>query len=320
MKSWITTLLIGVSLCRGSSAQADSNRTIRLVVPFDAGGPADLVARILAERLGPALGGTVIVENRRGANGMIAMGQVARAKPDGSTLVFATSGMLTISPVLYRSLPYSPLRDFVPVSRVVVNGTALVVAPNIPANNMHELVEYAKQRDSPLTLGSAGVGNVTHLYVELLKRSTNLDMMHVPYKGIAPAMIDVVGGHIDAVFADFPISLPQVRAGKVKVIGIVGTMRSAAAPDIPTIAEQGYPGVDGASWFGILAPAETPPQTVRRLNEAIANVLNETDVKSRLNAAGSERAPTTPEQMATLIRAEQGKWAAIIRSHNLPMK
>lgn len=312
--------MIGLVLCAGSGAQAESHGVIRLVVPFDPGGPADLVARIIADKLGHELRGTVIVDNKRGANGMIAMRHVARSKPDGSTLIFATSGMLTISPVLYRSLPYSPLRDFVPVSRVVVNGTALVVGPDIPANNMRDLVEYAKQQNAPLLVGSAGVGNVTHLYVELLKSSILLEMTHVPYKGIAPALIDVAAGHIHAVFADFPIALPQVRAGKVKVVGIVGTTRNAAAPDIPTIAEQGYPGVDGASWFGILAPAKTPPQTVRRLNEAIANVLNDNDVISKLNAAGSDRAPTTPQQMATLIRAEQGKWAAIIRSHNLPMK
>lgn len=302
------------------AVQAQGGRTVRLMVPFAAGGPADFVARTLAAKLGDPLNATVIVENRPGANGSIAAQAVSSAKPDGATLLFATSGMLTISPILDKKLPYDPLKDLVPVSRAVANGTAMVVGPTVPAANVQEFIQYARSRSAPLAFGSAGNGNILHLYLELFKESTKLDITHVPYKGVAPAMTDVIGGQIAGAFADLPISLPHIRSGKVKALGMVGTQRSSAAPEIPTLAEQGVSGVDGVSWFGVLAPAKTTPEEAKRLAEAIAKALADPEAKAKLQGVGSEPAPTTPEEMASLIRSDQARWARIINERKIAME
>jgi tripartite-type tricarboxylate transporter receptor subunit TctC len=311
------TSLLFAALAWAAPASAQNAAVTRIVVPFAPGGPADVVARLVAEKLAPQLGGSVIIENRLGANGGIAARQVATAEPDGTTLLFATSGMLTISQALYKNLSYDTLADFAPVSRAVVNGTALVVSAKMPVNNVKELIAYGKAQGQPVTLGSAGIGNITHLYVELLREATKMDITHVPYKGIAPAMTDAIAGQIVGVFADFPLSLPQIQAGTVKALGIVGNERSDAAPSIPTITEQGYPGVDGASWFGFLAPAKTPPATVKRLADAIAKSLNEPDVKRKLLAGGSAPSPTSPEDMKQLIQSEQKRWGEIISKNKI---
>ena len=316
MNKAIRLTLLATLVAASGMAQAQ-NRVVRMVVPFAAGGPADYVARVLSEKLGTQLGSQVVLDNRPGANGAIAAQQVAKSAPDGTTLMFVTSGMLTISPSLYKDLAYDPARDFAPVSRAVANGTALVVSPGLPANNIRELVALGKSRKEPLTMGSAGTGNITHLYVELLKESTKADITHVPYKGIAPALTDVLGGQITGVFADFPVSLPQIKAGKVKALGIVGATRSAAAPEIPTIAEQGFPGVDGVSWFGVVAPAKTPHDVVMRINEGIAKALADPELKKKLQDGGSEPAPNSPEDMKKQIESERVKWATIITQRKI---
>jgi tripartite-type tricarboxylate transporter receptor subunit TctC len=315
--SFKAAILFVAALVVAAPASAQNASVTRIIVPFAPGGPADVVARLVAEKLGSLVGGSVIVENRVGANGGIAAKQVATAEPDGTTLLFATSGMLTISQALYKNLPYDTLADFAPVSRAVVNGTALVVSAKLPVNNIKELIAYGKAQGQAVTLGSAGIGNITHLYVELLREATKMDIIHVPYKGVAPAMTDTMGGQIVGVFADFPLSLPQIQAGTVKALGIVGDERSDAAPSIPTITEQGFPGVDGASWFGFLAPAKTPPATVQRLSDAIAKALNEPDVKRKLLAGGSAPSPTSPDDMKKLIQLEQVRWGGIITKNKI---
>ena len=304
----------------GTAAYGQGGRPVRMIVPFAAGGPADFVARTLAGQLGAPLGATVIVENRPGANGAIAAQAVSKAEPDGTTLLFATSGMLTISPILEKNLPYDPLRDLVPVSRAVANGTAMIVGASVPASNLQEFIAYARSRKEPLAFGSAGNGNILHLYLELFKEATKLDITHVPYKGIAPAMTDVIGGQIAGAFADLPIALPQIRAGKVKALGMVGTQRSSAAPEIPTLAEQGVAGVDGVSWFGVLAPAKTTAAEARRLADAIAKALSEPDARQKLQSVGSEPAPSTPDEMVKLIRGDQARWAKVIADRKIIME
>ncbi len=318
MKRLLQASLLFASLVAGVPAWAQQN--VRLVVPFAAGGPADTIARLMGEKLGPLLGGVVIIENRTGANGSIAARQVATSEPDGTTLLFATSGMLTISQALYKNLQYDTLKDFAPVSRAVVNGTALIVAANSPVSNVKELVAHGKRIGKPVTFGSAGIGNITHLYVELLRDATKLDITHVPYKGVAPAVQDAVSGQITGVFADFPLSLPQIRGGKVKSLGIVGNERNPSAPDLPTIAEQGFPGVDGASWFGVLAPIKTPPATVKRIADAMAKALKDPDVSKKLLAIGSAPSPTSPEEMKKLIETEQKRWGAVIAARNISVQ
>ena len=308
-----SALLAGMA----ATAAAQGTRTIRMVVPFAAGGPADFVARSLSEKLGPQLGGSIVIDNRLGANGSIGAQAVSKADGDGTTLLFATSGMLTISPVLEKNLPYDPLKDLVPVSRVVANGTAFVVGTGIPATNIREFVQYARSRPQPLAVGSAGTGNILHLYLELFKDAAKVDITHVPYKGIAPAVTDVIGGQIAGAFADLPIALSQIRAGKVKALGMVGTQRASVAPDIPTIAEQGFPGVDGVSWFGLLAPGKTPPALAAQQSAAVAKALSDPELKQKLQALGSEPAPTSPEDTVRLIQSDQARWAKVIAARKI---
>lgn len=317
MIGFVKASLVLTALALAAPAHAQQPQTTKIVVPFAAGGPADVVARLVAEKLPSLIGGNVIVENRAGANGAVAAKQVATAEPDGSTLIFATSGMLTINQALYKNLSYDTLTDFAPVARAVINGSALVVSVKLPAKNMKELVAYAKAQGKPITLGSAGIGNITHLYVELLREATKMDITHVPYKGVGPAMTDAVAGQITGVFADFPLSLPQIQAGTVRALGVVGEKRSDLARDIPTIAEQGYPGVDGESWFGFLAPAKTPPATVKRLSDAIASALNSPDVRKKLLDIGSTPSPNSPGEMAKLIQSEQKRWGEVVSKYKI---
>lgn len=310
--------LLLFSLVFATAAHAQGGKVVRMVVPFAAGGPADFVARTLASKLGEPLGSNVIIENRPGANGVIGVQAVTNAAPDGTTLLFATSGMLTISPILDKKLPYDPLKDLVPVSKAVENGTAMIVNASLPVKNLKEFIQYAHSRN--LAFGSAGNGNILHLYLELFNESTKLDIMHVPYKGIAPAMTDVIGGQIAGAFADLPISLQHIRSGKVRALGMVGSKRAMAAPDIPTLAEQGVAGVDGVSWFGVLAPAKTTPEDARRLADAVAKALSDREVREKLQAAGSEPAPSSPEDMVKLIRADQARWARIINERKITME
>lgn len=308
--------VLGLGMAVDAAGQS-MPRQIRMIVPFSPGGPADLIARMLAERLGPQLHATVFVDNRPGANGEIGVELVARAAPDGATLLFATSGMLTISPVLYKHLSYDPLKDLSPIGRVVANGTALLVGKQLPANNMREFVAYANRSPNPVPIGSAGIGNITHLYMELMKEATHGNFVHVPYKGVAPALADVMGGQIAGVFVDLPAALPLLKGGKVKALGMVGTQRSPLAPNIPTIAEQGYKGVDGVSWFGVLGPAGMPAKKVQIIHMAIAHVLAEPDMRRSLNKIGSEPALDEPAQMADLIRADQVRWARVITANHI---
>ncbi|HEY0185604.1 MAG TPA: tripartite tricarboxylate transporter substrate binding protein, partial [Rhodopila sp.] len=307
----VLCVVLGLSVAMGATAQP-LPKQIRMVVPFSPGGPADLIARMLAERLGPQLNATVIVDNRPGANGTIGVEMVARAAPDGATLLFATSGMLTISPALYKHLSYDPLKDLSPIGRVVANGTALLVGKQLPADNMQEFVAYANRSPNPVPIGSAGIGNITHLYIELMKEATHGNFVHVPYKGVAPAMADAMGGQIAGVFVDLPAELPLLKGGKVKALGLVGTQRSPSAPDIPTLAEQGYKGVDGVSWFGMLGPVGMPAGKVQAIHAAIAHALAEPDMIRSLNEIGSEPALDEPAQMTDLIRTDQARWARVI--------
>jgi len=315
-----TALLVLTAVFAGAPAAQPLPRQVRMVVPFSPGGPADLIARKLAERLGPQLDATVIVDNRPGANGAIGVQAVAKAAPDGSTLLFATSGMLTISPVLYKDLSYDPLKDLSPIARVVANGTALLVGKQLPADDMREFVAYARQSANPVPIGSAGTGNITHLYMELMKEATRGNFVHVPYKGVAPALTDVMGGQIAGVFVDLPAALPLLKGGKVKALGLVGTARSPSAPDIPTIEEQGYKGVDGVSWFGVLGPAGMPGAVVDGIHAGIARALADPDMVRSLKEIGSVPALNQPAQMTELMRAEQVRWAQLIKARNIQVE
>jgi tripartite-type tricarboxylate transporter receptor subunit TctC len=303
--------VLAVTLGLGISSAHAQQKPTRLLI-FAAGGPVDFVGRILAAKLSPLLGTPVVIEPRPGANGVIAAQAVANAEPDGTTLLLSSSGLFTITPTLTRELPYDTDRDFVPVSRIVVNATAFVVGASLPANNVREFVEFANSRKEPLAFGSPGIGNIGHLWIETFKAATKLHITHVPYKGIAPVLIDVLGGRVAGTFADMPALLPHIKSGKMKALGLVGTKRNSAAPDIPTIYEQGFPGVDALSWYGVLAPAKTPPAVVAKIAEALARALADPDLKERLAASGVESAWSTAEELKQIIQNDRARLAKII--------
>lgn len=276
-----------------------------------------MIARRVAERLGPEIGETVIVDNRAGANGTIGVQAVSQAPGDGSVLLFATAGMLTISPALYKQLSYDPLKDLTPIARVVSNGTAFLVNPKIPSNDMKSFVSFTEKSSAPVAIGSAGTGNITHLYMELLKDATRTNLIHIPYKGVAPALSDLMGGQIAGVFVDLPAALPLIKSGKVKALGLVGNERSPSAPELPTITEQGFTGVDGVSWFGILGPAKMAPDAVQKIHAALTKVMGQPKLVSDLKELGSVPSLNSPSDMKALITSEQQRWAALIKSKNI---
>ncbi len=292
------------------SAYAQQKPT-RLLI-FAAGGPVDFVGRILAAKLSPLLGSPVVIEPRPGANGVIAAQAVANAEPDGTTLLLTSSGLFTITPTLTKDLPYDTDRDFIAISRIVVNATACVVSVALPANNVREFVELANSRKEPLIFGSPGIGNIGHLWIEQFKAATKLNITHVPYKGIAPVLIDVLGGRVTGTFGDMPAFLSHIKAGKLKALGLVGTKRNSAAPDIPTIFEQGFPGVDALSWYGVLAPVKTPPAVVAKIAEALARSLADPDLKEKLAASGVESAWSTADELRQVIQNDRARLAKII--------
>ncbi len=312
--------LLSMALVAPVASAQEVPPLVRIVVPMAAGGPADFVARNMAEALKVETGGNVIVENKPGANGAIAASVVSRAKPDGSTLLFATSGLLTITPHIDSGLQIEVGRDITPIAPVVTNGTALLVNPALGIDSMQEFVEYAKASDTPVALGSAGVGNILHLYIELLKDATGLkSITHVPYKGISGAITDALAGNIAGVFVDLPAALPQMQSGSLKAIGLVGESRNAAAPDLPTIAEQGYPGIEGASWFGLFGPADMTPELAKLLNEKVAAAMASKALKDKLTALGSVVEPSSPEAFTEVIAKDRANWGEVVRRHNITL-
>ncbi len=310
-RSFFVAAVLAITMGLGIGSTHAQQKPTRLLI-FAAGGPVDFVGRILAAKLSPLLGAPVVVEPRPGANGVIAAQAVANAEPDGSTLLLTSSGLFTITPTLTKDLPYDTDRDFVPVSRIVVNATAFVVGASTPANNVREFVEFANSRKEPLAFGSPGIGNIGHLWIETFKAATKLNLTHVPYKGIAPVVIDVIGGRVAGTFGDMPALLSHIKGGKLKALGLVGTKRNSTAPDIPTIHEQGFPGVDALSWYGVLAPAKTPPAVVARIAEALARALADADLKEKLAASGVESAWSTADELRQVIQNDRARLAKII--------
>lgn len=298
-----------------SGAQAQQKVT-RLVI-FAAGGPTEFIARTLAAKLGPLLGGIVVVDTRPGANGAVAAHSVVNAPADGSTLLFASSGLLTITPTLQKDLSYDTDRDLTPVSRVTINASAVAISAALPANNIKEFVAYVRAQKEPVGFGSAGIGNLTHLWLEQFNAATKLDILHVPYKGIAPSLQDIFGGRLAGAIADFPAFVPHIKSGRLKVLGMVGAQRNAAVPDIPTLHELGFPGVDALSWYSVLAHAKTPPDVLARANDAIAKALADAEIKEKYLAMGSVASPSSPAEMAKLIQSERSRFAKIIAERKI---
>lgn len=310
--------LLAATLCAALPLAAHAQaKTTRIVLSFTPGGPVDFVARVLAEALGKELGQTVVVENKPGANGAIGAAEVLRSKPDGSTLWITSVGAAAINTSLYEKLPYNTTRDFAPVSLVANNVELLVVSPADPARDAAEFVVNTKRAKAPTAIASSGIGSIPHLAMEQLKDASGANLLHVPYKGAAPAITDVMGGQVAAFFGDVPGLITYVRGGKLKPIGIAAAKRHPALPEVKTLAEQGIPNVDTNNWYALFAPAATPPATVSALNEAVRRALSQPGVKARLLEAGTEAAPSTPAELASLLKRDTDKWGRMIQDKKI---
>jgi len=301
----------------GAFAQTFPAKPIRIIVPFPAGGGADLWARIIGQKLAEAWGQNFIVDNRAGASGIIGTELVSKAAPDGDTLLLGTTGTHATNPVVFRKLPYDPLRDFAPITNFVDTPFMLVVHPSIAVRSLQDLIGFAKARPGQLTFASFGNGSSAHLAGELFKSLAKIDLLHVPYKGGPPAVSDLVGGQVSMMFNSLPAVVPQVKAGRLRGIAIASSQRANAAADIPTFAEAGLPGVEAGSWYGVFAPARTPAAVVARLHSGIAAVLKLPDVQQRLIAEGAVAIGNTPEQFAAQIKDDIAKWGKVVRESGL---
>jgi len=292
-------------------------KPIRIVVSFTAGGPVDSVARALAEQLGKELGRTVVIDNKPGANGAIGAVDVMRSEPDGSTLWITSVGAAAINPALYEKLPYDMQRDFVPLSLVVNNVELLVVNANDPAKDAADFIAATKARKDATAMASSGIGSIPHLAIEQFADAAGARFLHIPYKGAAPAITDLMGGQVSAFFGDVPGLIGHVQGGKLKALGIASPKRHPALPDVKTLEEQGIKGVDTNNWYALFAPAKTPPATIDALNKAVRNALANPGLRDKLLKSGAEPAASTPKELAWLLKQDTDKWAALIRAKNI---
>ncbi len=294
------------------NAPAFPAKPVRLVVTFPPGGSADIVARTIGARLTTVWGQQVIIDNRSGAAGTIGTDIAARAAPDGYTLLLGSSGALVVNPLMGGKLPYDPVRDFAPVSLLVVIPQLLVVNGSVPAGTVDELIALARSRPGRLNYASVGLGSPNHLAMELFKSMTGIDVVHVPFKGAAPAITDLLGGQVQLMFNPMPALLPHVKAGKLRALGVGSTRRSAVIPDVPTVADAGVPGFEYVLWYALLAPAKTPASKLHKLNADVVAVLAEPELAQRLASQGAEPRSTTADELARFIAAESRRLKKVI--------
>lgn len=301
-------------------AQDYPSKPIKLIVPFAAGGPADTQARWLGTKLAAALGQQVVIDNRGGAGGILGAQAVATAPADGYTLLFSSVGAIAIAPYIAEKVPYSPKTDLVPVVRFATAPTVLVAGAKAPYPSLSALVAHAKSAPGRVSFASAGPGTTTHLGSELLKQEAGIDMIHVPYKGASPALNDVMGGMVDVMFADAPVVLPFIKAGRLKALAIGTPQRVAALPDVPTTAESGYKGVLVSTWYGVLAPGKTPAAVVAKVNKAVNAVIASAEGKAFFAAQGLEANGGTPEAFGTFIQSESTRWTGLAKAAGVKME
>jgi tripartite-type tricarboxylate transporter receptor subunit TctC len=308
-------IVVVIALLSAATAQGQSwpTKPIRLVVPFAPGGSSSIVARSFASEMEKGLGQPIVIENQGGGGGNVAMAQVAHADPDGYTLIIGHIGSLAVNPYMYEKLPFDTFRDFAAVSLLAKVPSIFVVHESVPAKNLREFVALAKQQPGKLYYGSAGNGSAGHLAMEYLKLTAGVDIVHVPYKGTGPNLIDLVAGRTQATAAGTPPLLPHVKAGKLRVIAVGSAKRLDNLPDAPTVAEQGYPGFETSQWYGLNAPAKTPAPIIRRLAEEAAKAAKRPSITERLAVDSAESIGSTPDEYAAYIAAEQKRWSEVVR-------
>lgn len=297
-----------------AAAQTYPDRPVRIVVPFAPGGTNDVLARIIAQHLSDRLGQQFFIENKAGAGGNVGADLVAKSAPDGYTLLFAAPGPLAINVSLFKSLPYDPAKDFAPIGLGANVPIVLLVHPSVPARNVRELIDLARQQPGKMSFGSSGNGSTVHLAGELLKTMAKIDIVHVPYRGAGPAMNDLVAGHIPILFDNMPTALQQIAGGTVRALAVAEARRVPALPNVPTIAESGVPGFEATGWYGMVAPAQTPAPVLKQLADAMAEVLKNDAVKARFRELGAEPGTLFLEHYGRFLEAETAKWRDVIRA------
>jgi tripartite-type tricarboxylate transporter receptor subunit TctC len=298
-------------------AQTYPTKTVRMIVAFPPGGTTDILARATAQKLTEAFGQQVVIDNRPGAGGNIGTELVARSPADGYTLLASPGSTLTSNPAVYAKVPFDTVRDFAPVTIIAEVPNVLIVHPSLPVKTVKELIALAKTRPGQLAYASTGAGQSTHLSAELFKQMARVDMIHVPYKGSAPALTDMVAGQVTVMFDNMPSCLPFVKAGRLKAIAVTSTRRSPTTPELPTVAEAALPGFDVTVWFSVLAPANTPRDIVARLNGEIVKALKAPDMRERLSQQGAEPVGNTPEEFAGVIKRDLAKWSKLVKDANI---
>ncbi|MFZ5779417.1 MAG: Bug family tripartite tricarboxylate transporter substrate binding protein [Pseudomonadota bacterium] len=310
------------ALCLGPMAQAADYpaKPIKIVVPYAPGGGADSVARIVAKKASEGLGQGIVIENKGGAGAILGTEQVAKAEPDGYTLLLGQSGPISINPAVYKDLPYDPVKDFAPITMTTGYPYVMVVNAELPAKTLQEFVALAKSKPGALNYGSTGVGAANHLVAELFNSKAGIQMTHVPYRGTAPAVADLVGGQLSVVFADPVSALPHIKSGKLRPLAVTSLERSPVAPEIPTVAESGYPGFEALAWHGILAPAKTPPAVITKLNEEFVKALADPATRELLAKQAMQPVGNTPEAFAAFIGKDLATWKAVAAAANVKVE
>ena len=311
--SFIAAALAAVLAAGGAAAQDYPNRPIRLVVAFAAGGTTDFVARQLAERAKASLGQSIVVENKPGANGAIGAEYVAKSEPDGYTLFFSTAGALAVNPSMRSDLPYDPIKDFTPIVPVARNTVLFAVNPTLGVATAQEMIARAKEKPGTITVAITGVGAISHLAIEMLQIAAGIKLQYVPYRGAGQAVADFIGGQLNAMSAEVPVLMPQIKAGKAKILAVSAQNRSDVLPEVPTFAELGYPDVIADNWSGVLAPPKTPAAIVARLNQAFNAVVRDPEVRRRFAENGVSTIGGTPEDLTELIKSETARWRKVVK-------
>jgi tripartite-type tricarboxylate transporter receptor subunit TctC len=313
MKYLQHVLWLLLALAVPAQAQLASDKPVRIVVPFAAGGPTDVIARVLAPKLAASLKRTVIVENRVGATGAIGASYVAKSAPDGDTLLLGTSSIMAANPNLSVNLPFDPVGDFAPVSLVATIENILVVHPSVPAKTVQELIAYAKANPGKLTYASSGIGSTYHLGAELFRSQTGIVLTHVPYKGAAPAIQDVLAGHVDLMFDNMSSAIQNMKAGRVRALGVASLKRYPSLPELPTIAEEGVPGYETTIWLGLFVPAKTPAAIVQQLSYAVHAAVDALEYKERMTALDMQPRVSSPQELANYLKSDLAKWAKVVK-------
>ena len=319
MKKALFALLLAVPALTAPSAMAQQypSKPIVLVVPFAPGGTSELISRLVAQKLTERLGQQVVVENRPGAAGNIAMEQVARAAPDGYTLILGHIGTLAVNPAMFPKLPYDAIKDFAPVSLIAAVPNIVTVNPAVPAKTLKEFLDLARAKPGSINYGSAGNGSAGHLAMEYLKRIAKTDMVHVPYKGTGPMLTDLLAGQTQATFTGSSPLIPHIKSGKLRALAVGSAVRIPSLPEVPTVAESGFAGFETAQWYGIIAPAKTPPAIIQKLSVEIAQVMKQPDVIARLSGDGTVMIGSTPNEFAAYISKEMKRWGEVVHDANI---